>query len=127
MIQSPLAVCAESVVRDADTNLISIFNVFEELTVPAFPVALAKLSVLFILERDSSDPDQVECIAVLLNGEREINRVQITADFEDKPRTRVIIVAQGLVIENPGTLILQLIYNDHVVNNWRILVQQGDS
>src|SRR5258708_4863406 len=111
MIQSRLAVCAESVVRDAERNNISVFNIFEEFSVAEFPAILAKFSTLFILERTEQDPDRVEAaISITLDAE-EIGHASMRGDFEGKLRTRLILVAQGLPVEKPGILTTTLFIN----------------
>ena len=127
MIHAKLGVCAESVVRDAETNAISVFNIFEDLKASSFPVAIPKLSALFILERDTDDPAQVDCLVTIRLGKKEIGRVTLGGDFEDKFRTRVILVAQGVVIDKPGNLVISCIVNNKTMGAWTIPVHSSEA
>ena len=126
MIQSKLAVCAESVVRDAETNTMSVFNIIEDISTSAFPVGMPKLSALFILERSERDPEQVDCVVAVTMGEQEIGRVPIEGNFEGKLLTRVILVVQGIIIEKPGLLTIALSVNDKPMGAWSIAVRAID-
>jgi hypothetical protein len=127
MIRSTLVVCAESVVRDAETNSISVFNILEDISSAAFPVALPKLSVLFILERDLSDPEQATCLITLRMGNHPIGQATIEGDFEGKLRTRAILVAQGVVISEPGILTIDVVVNETVVGSWDIRARESET
>src|SRR5215216_1444185 len=99
MIRSTLAVCAESIVRDSETNNISVFNIIEELRAPGFPIVFPKLSTLFVLERDKEDPSHVEGTVIIRLDEKELAQAAINGDFENTLRTRIILTAQGVVID----------------------------
>ena len=52
-------IIAEGVVRDVDTNLISILNIMDELTAEGFPLFGNKLSALTTVERTEADNPQL--------------------------------------------------------------------
>ncbi len=122
MIRGILSVCAESIVRDAATNHVSVFNIIEEINTPTFPVAIQKLSSLFYLVKDEEDASVNELsIRFIINGE-EINRFPIHSDFQNKLKTRVIVNLQGLVIPGPGRLHAILFLKDEEIGLWDIQI-----
>lgn len=122
MISCKLVVCGESIVRDADTNAVSAFNIIEEMSAPAFPVAVPRLATLFLLERaaDDKDPDGAEYV-LSLSG-RELLRSAVTTSFDGKPRTRVMITVQGLLLPTEGDLRAALHLGGSELAAWTIPV-----
>lgn len=127
MIQLKLAVCAESVVRDAETNTVSVFNIIEDISTSSFPVGIPKLSALFMLERSARDPERVDCLVTLTRDDQEIGRVTIEGDFGGKLRTRVILFAQGVIIDEPGILTIALTVSGEAMGAWHIPVRMIES
>jgi len=123
MVQLKLVLCAESVIRDAETNNISVVNILEELGASAFPVVIPKLSTLFLLERTEDDPQQIDGTVIFVLDGEEIGRAAIQGDFEDKLRNRLILVAQGVGLGRPGTLSVTLVLNDRMMGAWNIIVR----
>src|SRR5688572_5906055 len=111
MIQPKLAVSAEAIIRDAETNTISVFSIIEEISAASFPIGIPKLSTLFLLERDQGDPEHIDAIILLSLNDKEIGQATIHSNFEGKLRTRLILVAQGVVIEEPGIFTITLTIN----------------
>src|SRR5262245_47594205 len=103
MIRCRLAVCAESVVRDVETNLISVFNIYEQVRSQVFPILMPKLNCLFILTRDVGDVQTVTGAVQFTVGGEEVLRTPLTVDFQDKFLTRQTIVVQGFPIPAPAT------------------------
>jgi hypothetical protein len=126
MIQLKLAVCAESVVRDGETNTVSVFNILEEITALSFPAAIPKLSVLFMLERENDDPDRIDCLITFTLGEKELGRAEMEGNFEDKFRNRLMLVVQGVMLPEPGILSVNLTVDGKPMGGWQALVRVGD-
>jgi hypothetical protein len=126
MIESKLALCGESIVRDAETNAISVFNIIEELGATQFPAAVPKLSSLFVLQRQLNDPQQYEGSVTFSLDDEELGKMPITVDFEDRHATRVIVVIQGILIEHSGTFTVALQIGEQVMDTWSIRVHQRD-
>lgn len=102
MIRSIIALCADGVVRDCETNHVSIFNIMEQIAVPGFPVFLPRFSVFNLLTREANDPSVHECELVISNNDAVIVTTPIRVDFQDKMRNRCTVVIGGLTIANPG-------------------------
>src|SRR5438132_10617340 len=98
MIRVKLAVCGQDVVRDAASNNISVFNVYEGVTAEGFPLLMSPFAFLVVLERDLTDPVQHAGRFELRLGDTVLGEGAMTVDFEDKKRTRQIIKVGGLVL-----------------------------
>jgi hypothetical protein len=125
MIKSKLAVCSESIVRDAETNNLSIFNMLEELTSIEFPFVLPRFATLFYLERDEQDPNVIDATITLSLNTTLIGQAVGKGDFEEKSRTRIILAVQGLVIPEPGVLTATVSVDGQELSSWSIIVQKA--
>ncbi len=126
MIASRLAVCAESVVRDAETNTVSVFNIIEELGATGLPARIAKLSVMFVLESTIIQPAPLPGYVTFTLDGRELNRVPVQVDFQEQRRTRVILVISGIVVEAYGVLRVSLDVDDQPGGQWDILIYPAE-
>ena len=54
MLRCTLAVVAESVVRDAQSNNVSVFNILETFAAAGFPAIFPRLAILFMLTREET-------------------------------------------------------------------------
>ena len=50
MIQLKLLLCAQGVVRDADSNNVSAFNILESIQAAGFPMFIQQLDILALLD-----------------------------------------------------------------------------
>lgn len=104
MIKCLLAVCAQSVLRDADTNTVSIISILEELNLPSVPGILASLTAVFFLQREPADADRQEMIVRVAFADQSIQDFPVTVDFQGKLRSRAFVTIGGLPITGPGIL-----------------------
>ena len=104
MIRTQYAICAERVVRDANSNTVSIFEVVEEIQSPGFPRLVPMIMAVWVLERDAGDPQQPPAALRLIHNGAELHRTDLTVDFQDVNRTRAFVRLGGLVLPGPGTL-----------------------
>lgn len=100
--------CCEDIIRDADTNTISIHNIIEELNVESIPFIIPRFSVLYLIQREAGDEANSEKSLLLKIGDKEIKSFPIPINFEDKERTRNVIKIGGLPISLPGMLTVEL-------------------
>ncbi|MDP9311610.1 MAG: hypothetical protein M3R24_12140 [Chloroflexota bacterium] len=124
MIQSKLAVCAETIVRDAETNAVSIFNIIEEIGADQFPVVIPRFSSLFLVQRSNDDREQIDGTVVFTVADKELARAQLSIDFQGKRLNRVTVVIHGLVLEQPGNLEVKLEIDGEVNDNWIVPVNR---
>lgn len=108
MITGKLMVVAEGVVRDVETNLVSIHNIVDELAAEGFPLFVNKLTALTVLERTATDNQAFQGTMVVTIGDLKLARAPIAVSFLDSMRANVILRVQGLVIPNPGEVTFTL-------------------
>jgi hypothetical protein len=96
--------CAESVVTDASSNQISIFNVIETIQAQQVPFVIPKVALLTILERTNEETEQTPVTIVVLCNDAHIFTHVINVHFQGKFRTRLVGNIGGLVVPAPGPL-----------------------
>ena len=106
-------VVAQSLSTDRDTNVVSLFHILEELTVPGVPGQLGGFVAVssWNMAPDERDRDfQVSLRIHLPEGQEprvmDNFRVNFTAE---KARHRVYLYVNGVPIEKPGELRLELL------------------
>ncbi len=124
MITCKVMVAAEGIVRDAETNNISVFNILENLSVTSFPLFMQKLYVLCYIRREDGDPTQIDCeIKVSINDD-ELVAMPLRLDFLDQNVNRATGLIQGLAIPSPGTLHFVFLYDGSELNSYTITVKK---
>ncbi len=118
-----LALCAREVVRDAMTNNVSIFNIFDGLAAVGFPLLLNPFSALFVLEREEGDNAEYGARFQLLQGEAQLAAGTTQINFDDKRRTRQIVRLDGVVISAPGIITAKLWVGDNLQAAYSFLVE----
>src|SRR4051812_40196738 len=104
MYRATLSLCAESVIRDGETNNVTAVNLLEQVNASMYPVALTKFAALFGLAKDPVDHQTTPGVIRITLNKNEIAKFPINIDFQGKDRTRVIVNLQGLVATTPGVL-----------------------
>ena len=122
MLKCRLAVVADSVVRDADSNYVSIFNVFEEVNSFGFPLALNKFYALFMLTRQATDTEQYDGRLRMTLAGVQLTDVPLRFDFQGKVNTRVMAQLNGLIIPAPGILRTSLFIGADEIGHWETAV-----
>ena len=124
MITSPLMVCADRVIRDAQTNNISVINIIEGITPEGLPLFIQRFMIFAFLERNiKEDPSQIKCkVRIKISGNKLLENV-IVVDFKDKERNRLIYEIGGLVIPTNGTFEASLLLGRRVLNKYELIVQ----
>jgi hypothetical protein len=125
MYTCTLALCAESAIRDAQTNVFSLINIIEELPTPALPALLAKCTYFFRIEKEPVDPLIATFRLVLRNNEHVLSDNNLVVDFENKQATRLVAAANGLIVANPGTLTAVLYFGEATLGHWRVPITVG--
>lgn len=112
MIESNLILCAEGVIRDAETNNISIFNILEELTAESYPILIQKSALFTVLTKEEDDPDKPDLKFLLFNNDELVNEHKLKVDFRGKTKSRTIIRLGGIPFHNPGKAHFKVIDSD---------------
>lgn len=124
MIRSSLMLCANGVIRDAETNNISVFTIFENITPEGLPLLIPRFTVLAFLERDDSDPSEIKCSLLITLNEETILKQALDINFQDKKRNRTIVNISGLPIAKQGTLETSLWFNDNMLNRYKVDIKE---
>lgn len=108
MIKCIFSAAAKSIVRDVDTNNVSIFNVYEQVRPKSFPVLLANFQFIASFRRETGDPDSVmHNVTIALNGEN-LYSDKMSSEFKGQTGSRLILRFNGLVVSKPGNLTITL-------------------
>jgi len=124
MITCKLLLCAQGVVRDTDSNMISIFNILENLQAAGFPFFMQQMDVFALFERLPEDPAQHDILFRLSIGETELLASPLAVDFQDKLRNRSTLHIRGLVVPQPGALRVTPQVGDRVLGTYDVKVEQ---
>lgn len=114
MIRHILSLVAEQVIRDGDTNVVSIINLLEGLVAAeGFPFGFPRLAFLSIWERDPEDPDSFPFrFTAEFNGQVMLEKVGQQMNFRGRRRNRTTIAIGGLVMPRAGHLTLTFALED---------------
>lgn len=104
MIRTVSLICASRIIRDATDNRISAIDMFDDTVIQGFPIVFPRTSILWLLERSQEDSAQTQgTLSVSLNN-AVLQDIPVNINFQDKMRTRAIVLIGGLVLQNPGRL-----------------------
>ena len=119
-----LLACAELTLLDANSNRVSLINIYEELSSAQFPFLIPYFSVLAITKKEDGEEDEGSCAIKVSLGDEAVLETDVLVHYEGGEIHRSIISLQGLVITSPGTLKLQLLHNSSEIGYFDILVKQ---
>lgn len=119
-----LLVCAESTLLDANSNRVSLINVYDEISSPQFPFLTPLFSVLAVTQKDDDEEDECSCNVRISLDDNEIFVAPVLINYQGTELHRTIIGLQGLVISGPGTLKIQLLFDGAEIGDWNIPVKQ---
>ncbi|MBA7578945.1 hypothetical protein ES708_20811 [subsurface metagenome] len=124
MIKSNVMLCADNVIRDAETDLISIVGIAEDIIPEGLPLFIPRFMILIFLQRDDSDPSDIKCtLRITLNGDQLLEKT-LTIGFKGKKRNRTIINIGGLPIAKQGILETSLWLDDKMLNQYKMVVKE---
>lgn len=125
MITSSLMLCADRVIRDAETNNISVIGILEGITPEGLPLFVPRLMIFALLNRDKEeDPSQIKCTIRIGIGDSKILEHELDIDFQDKARNRTIVNIGGLVISTNGMLEVSLLLGKQLLNKFNFIVNE---
>jgi hypothetical protein len=123
MLRSTLCLVAEGVIRDAETNNVSVYNILESITAQGFPLFLSKLGFLAVWEKETTDPIIYRANFSITLNEQQLYAQDIPLDFQNNIRLRSIITVQGVVIPQPGQMNFRLTTESGQVANFTLTAQ----
>lgn len=123
MIRSTLALAADTVLRDADTNAITVVSLFEGILPVGLPVFLQRLVFAVFWEREATDPARVEGRFTATIGGDALITQQLFVDFAEHLRSRSFVRLNGLLIPRPGTLALRIALDGGIASEYSFPIQ----
>jgi hypothetical protein len=103
MITAKLCMVANAIIRDAETNVLSAFNILEGFVPAGFPFFVQQLSCFVLWERGDADPEHVAGNFTVVLDQEELTNARIQVDFVSR-RNRSIVNMNGLLVPHPGVL-----------------------
>jgi hypothetical protein len=122
MITCKLLLCAQGVVRDADSGNVSVFNIMENIQAAGFPFFIQQMVVFALFERLREDSTQYEILFRLSMGTTELFTTPLAIDFQDKLRNRTTLHIRGLVVPQPGVLRVSAELGDTILGTYEVRI-----
>lgn len=121
-----LLVCAESAIIDSATNRVSLFNILDEFSAPAFPTIMPNFSLVGILTRKAREAQKAAVrLRITLDGQKQpLLDAALKIDFQRHLRSRVLTRMQGMPIPAPGLITVNLRSKKGELGTWNIRVNQ---
>jgi hypothetical protein len=111
---------------DVRTNVLSLFNVLDEISTVGFPAAIPKLTAIALLARTQDEPQEAGTKLVATMNNQNLFEFAWPLEFKGRLKSRAVADLQGVVIPGPGTLRLGLWKDDSEIAFWNIdIVQIG--
>ncbi|MFZ0970569.1 MAG: hypothetical protein WCC76_06880 [Candidatus Acidiferrales bacterium] len=114
MMRVKTCFAALAVVRDAETNSMSAFNILEAITAVGLPFFMQNASFLVLWERDADDPQRVAGRLTIAVGNQELSASAVNVDFEANLRNRTVINVNGLIVPSAGHLSFRIVLENGV-------------
>ena len=125
MVTSDLMLCAQSVIRDAETSALSVVNILEDMVPEGLPLLVPRFMVYARLHRDiQKDPQTVECKIRVSITDKTLIEHTINIDFQDKAANRLVVDISGLVIPTVGELETTLWQDSRLLNKYVVNVRE---
>jgi hypothetical protein len=119
-----LMLVAEGVVIDNESNLLSVFNVLEEITPFGFPFLIQRLATVTTTEKDPEDASiPPNCSVQFLLDQDVLLDTPANINFQDRPRNRFKLTVGGLVIPRPGRLTVRLVVAGAILQSYAITIR----
>jgi hypothetical protein len=112
--------CSEDIIRDAETNSISVINVIEDINAEGFPAFIPKLAIFALIEKEAGDAETTEGQITLKNNDKVLFTFDIQFGFDGKPRTRNIVKFNGVAIPTPGKFITEFFASGRLISSKEI-------
>lgn len=118
--------CAETVIRDEDTDRLTLVNLIDAISTPAFPHLVGSFSIVAIYHINEGEPtDQLVTVRLENNGNL-ISEQNTHVYFGDLIGNRTITKVNGLVIGEPGRFSVSIHQEDVELGRWEIPVDIED-
>lgn len=108
MITAKLALCAEIIVTDANSNALSAINILDDMTPEGYPFLFQKINFLVVSHKAPEDPKVHDVTIKISINEKIIFTTPSKIDFLEKDVHRFVWGIGGLLISEPGILKFEL-------------------
>jgi hypothetical protein len=118
-----LFVCSQTAIIDQQSNAMSVINIANEMPSPVFPFVIPFLTLSTILSRDQSeieDPTDVQ-IKMHLQG-KLVMEANMAVKFQGRLGLKHIATLQGIVIGEPGDLVLSIHQGEIELATWTSVI-----
>jgi len=114
MYKTTLGLCANKILQDVTTNMMSAVDIIEEFNAPGLPFVIPNLNVLWTLERAEEDsPTPSGRIKIAQNGQ-PIGDFPLDINFQGQLRNRSILLIGGIVIGQLSNLEVEFWLNEEL-------------
>lgn len=110
-------ICSEDVIRDVETNAVSLVNLLEEINAAGFPIFIPKLVVFLLLEKEGNEANVQNGNLKLKNNDKVLFSINVAFNFDGKTRTRNIIKINGLAMPTPGVFTTEFSIGTHLLSS----------
>jgi hypothetical protein len=117
-----ISLCCEDIIRDAESNSISIHNIIEEINGEGFPMLIPKFCIFLFIEKQSGDNDNTEANLFIKLNSNLLHSFPMAINFQGKSKTRNNIKIGGLPITELGVLTIEITHQSTVLANIEIPV-----
>ena len=119
--------CAEGSSTDIQSNLLSIFNVLEEVSAKSFPVVLSKATLCFLAEKGENSADTYPAVIKISQQGEEDVLLNFELDFKGKPRVRTSVELVGFAVKKSGRLEFSLEVSGEKLAMWPLNVMHVEA
>jgi hypothetical protein len=98
------AIVAQGVSIDRLTDRLTIFNIFERIASPRFPILVPEISFVTVLRREAVEPEVFDAVITIQLGQNVIGQANMHVDFQGQLMNRNISNFQTLPILTAGDL-----------------------
>lgn len=121
-----LATCAEHVIVDAESNRLSIVNMFEVIEAASFPLLLTNFTFVLVTERGKDEPSEQAFDLKFFLDDDLMKDGPLLIDYEETIINRSVIALRGLIIPHPGRFFAKVFEGENEVACWSFRIDQSD-
>lgn len=119
-MKSRFVICAENVIRDAESGALSIINMLDTIASEGFPLMIQRFYVAFQLDRDDHDPASADIDVSITVGGTLILSQRLAVNFDGKRKSNAILHIGGLPVPHEGVLSCAVAWNNEVLGSYDI-------
>jgi hypothetical protein len=120
-----LVVCAQSAIIDQQSNALSIINIFQEISSPSFPFAIGGFAIASLITREEDEAENPTDLTLRMHlGNDQIMKANLDVNFQGRLALRHIGNIQGMLITEPGELVVSVNQGTQQLGSWSISIMQ---